>query len=178
MLLSVWPGDHHAGHAGGASRIHKVQVDSQTKELMEGCSKHLKLGLEALASKINTSSKLLERGEILEQVVWLLESVGLSAILCGVVLSLIRGGGGAKGGKKGKKGKGAVQQQFSELVDSYTSMLGGLQEVASKFLELTEKLEASISAESLVRNMSGGQQVLGADRETGGKHFSRKSCEK
>eukprot|EP00090_Calanus_glacialis_P026356 TRINITY_DN4142_c0_g1_i1.p1 TRINITY_DN4142_c0_g1~~TRINITY_DN4142_c0_g1_i1.p1 ORF type:complete len:932 (-),score=392.23 TRINITY_DN4142_c0_g1_i1:208-3003(-) len=141
---------------GVASRIHQVQVDTQTKELMGECSKHLVLGLEALASKIDTSSsKLLERGEILEQVVWLLESVGLSAILCGVVLSLIRGGGGAKGGKKGKKGKGAVQQQFSELVNSYTSMLGDLQEVASKLLELTEKLEANISAESLVTNMSG-----------------------
>ena len=153
---------------GVASRIHQVQVDTQTKEMMEGCSKHLVLGLEALASKIDTSSsKLLERGEILEQVVWLLESVGLSAILCGVVLSLIRGGGGAKGGKKGKKGKGAVQQQFSELVNSYTSMLGGLQEVASKLLELTEV----------------GYDIIGVICnffyvETGGKYFGRKSCDK
>lgn len=143
---------------GVATRIQQVQVDTQTKDLMVGSSYHLERSLEELANKIGSSShKLLERGELLEQVIWLLESVGLSAILCGVVLSLIRGGGagGSKGGKKGKKGKGAVQQQFIDLADSYSNMLMRLQGVASKLLELTEKLESSISADSLAEQMSG-----------------------
>jgi len=145
---------------GVATRLQQGQVDTQTKEMMEGAGKHLVKGLEALASKItSSSSQLLERGELLEQVVWLLESVGFSAILCGVVLSLIKGAGGgaggAKGGKKGKKGKGAVLQQFSGVVDSYTGMLGGLQGVAKRLLELIESLEANIGADSLAESMTG-----------------------
>eukprot|EP00092_Neocalanus_flemingeri_P005475 GFUD01005905.1.p1 GENE.GFUD01005905.1~~GFUD01005905.1.p1 ORF type:complete len:940 (-),score=337.38 GFUD01005905.1:210-3029(-) len=142
---------------GVSARVHQGLVDSTTKEMMESACKHLDKGLEVLASKIlSSSSQLLERGEVLEQVVWLLESVNLSAILCGVVLSLIKGGGGGgKGGKKGKKGKGAVQQQFSELVSSYTRLLAGLQGVAKKLLELTENLEANITADSLAESMTG-----------------------
>jgi len=144
-----------------ASKIHEVQVDTETKELMVGSSTHLESSLEVLAKRIESSSQeLLERGEILGAVVWLVESVGLSAILSGAVLSLLRGGGaggmgGSKGGKKGKKGKHAVQQQFTGLVDSYTNMLDRLQGVAKKLLELTEKFEASISADSLTDKISG-----------------------
>jgi len=140
-----------------ASRIQKVQVDSETKDLMVESFSHLKSSLEGLEASVESSShEFLERGEILAQLVWVLESVGLSAIMCGVVLSLVRGGGnsGAKGGKKSKKGKSAVQQQFSDLADSYTNMLINLQDVASKLLELTEKLETRFSTDSLSYEMS------------------------
>merc|ERR1719309_890127 len=139
-----------------ASRIHEVQVDTETKDLMTGCFSSLETSLESLETRIESSSQeLLERGEIFAHVVWVLESVGLCAILCGVVVSLLRGGGGAKGTKKGKKGKSAVQQQFSGLADSYTNMLTKIQDVASKLLVLTEKLETSISTDSLSNKMSG-----------------------
>ena len=122
-----------------ASRIHEVQVDTETKDLMTGCCSSLETSLESLETRIESSSQeLLERGEIFAHVVWVLESVGLCAILCGVIVSLLRGGGGAKGTKKGKKGKSAVQQQFSGLADSYTNMLTKIQGVASKLLVLTE----------------------------------------
>lgn len=141
-----------------AVRLHQGQVDSQTKEMMEGASKHLEKGLETLGNKItSSSSQLLERGELLEFVVWFLESVGLSAILCGVVMSLIRGvggAGGAKGGKKGKKGKGTVLAQFSCLLDSYKTLVENMQEVAKKLLELTENLEAKITTESLTESLA------------------------
>merc|ERR1712240_903253 len=74
-------------------------------------------------------------------------------IMCGVVLSLVRGGGNS-GAKGGKKGKSAVQQQFSDLADSYTNMLINLQDVASKLLELTKKLETRFSTDSLSYEMS------------------------
>jgi len=141
---------------GVATRLQQGLVDNQTKDMMEYTCKHLGKGLEVLFNKISSSSnQLLERGEILQQVVWLLESVGLTAILCGVILSLIRGGGGGgKGGKKGKKGKGAVLQKFSELVHSYTNMLGELQGVAKRLLELIETLEANIASDSLTESIA------------------------
>jgi len=141
-----------------ASRIHQVQVDTETKDLMSGCCSHLETSLEVLTTRIESSSQeLLERGEIFAHIVWVLESVGLCAILCGVVVSLVRGGGhnGAKGVKKGKKGKNAVQQQFSVLAESYTNMLTKIQEVASKLLVLTEKLETRVSTDSLSKRMTG-----------------------
>ena len=60
-------------------------------------------------------------------------------------------------GKKGKKGKGAVQQQFIDLADSYSNMLMRLQGVASKLLELTEVeqiIKVFILFTNLFRNWS------------------------
>jgi hypothetical protein len=74
----------------------------QTKDMMEGCCKQLVLGLEGLAGKI-----LVSRVEC--HLAW-----------SGLVLDQWRGSWRYTGREEEKKD--------SDLVDSYTCMLGGLQE--------------------------------------------------
>ena len=76
---------------------------------------------------------LMARRELLQETVWLVETLGLTTALSGVVFSIMRGGTG-KGGKKTKKGKGSVLQQFSDFTGCYTKLIENLEQ-AIKTLE-------------------------------------------
>ena len=103
--------------------------------------------LSVLSNDVNTHSlHLCHRRELLEAICWHLETLGLASILCGVIVTLMKGGGGAgaKMGKKAKKGRGAVTQQYLASVETVNSGIG-------KFYEANKHLEdiVNVSGENL-----------------------------
>ena len=68
---------------------------------------------------------LMARRELLQETVWVVETLGLTTALSGVVFSIMKGGTG-KGGKKTKKGKGLVLQQFLDFTGCYTKLMENL----------------------------------------------------
>ena len=90
-----------------------------------------------LSNDVNTHGlHLYHRRELLEAITWHLETIGLASILCGVILTLMKGGGGvaAKLGKKTKKGRGAVTQR-------YFTCIGTVNSGVDKFYEANKHLE-------------------------------------
>ena len=104
-------------------------------------SEAVKAGLAAVGESVATcvaglvenieanGGSLLARRELLQETVWLVETLGLTTALSGVVFSVMRGGEG-KGGKKTKKGKGVVLQQYSDLTGCYTKLVENLEQAA------------------------------------------------
>ena len=90
--------------------------------------------VSGLAENIEANGgSLLARRELLQETVWLVETLGLTTALSGVIFSIMRGGSG-KGGKKAKKGKGLVLQQFLDFTGCYTKLTENLEQ-AIKTLE-------------------------------------------
>ena len=104
--------------------------------------------LSSLSDQVNTHSlHLYHRRELLESIMWHLETIGLSCILFGVIVTLMKGAGagagGGKGAKKGKKGKGAVIQKYSDFVENVNSAI-------EKFHQADKKLEDIVNVSHFV----------------------------
>ena len=104
--------------------------------------------LSSLSDQVNTHSlHLYHRRELLEGIMWHLETIGLSCILFGVIVTLMKGAGagagGGKGAKKGKKGKGAVIQKYSDFVENVNSAI-------EKFHQADKKLEDIVNVSHFV----------------------------
>ena len=97
--------------------------------------------LTVLSNDVNTHGlQLYHRRELLEAITWHLETLGLASILCGAMVTLMRGGGGAgaKVGKKIKKGRGAVTQRYLTCVETVNSGI-------DKFYEANKNLEEIVN---------------------------------
>jgi len=140
-----------------ASDIYAESDIKSIQEKMRAAIKHIENGLNHLESRIDSmSTQLLERGYIFEQIVWILEAIGLCAVLVGVILSLLRGSSGdsSKGGKKGKKGKYPIQHKFSGLSESYSFLLDKMVEAAKRLSCNVEKWESDLLTDELSKSIS------------------------
>ena len=118
------------------SQMLSEKVDSKMASVSEAAA-GLSERLGVLSEAVNTHSiHLYHRQELLEAITWHLETLGLASILCGAIVTIMRGasGAGAKGGKKNKRGRGAVVQQYTDSVETVNTAIDKFHE-ANKLLE-------------------------------------------
>jgi len=123
-----------------------LKVIKLVKELLTGddvkidvddISNSLEKNLEDLSESINANSlNLYLRRELLETIMWHLETIGLCCVLFGVIGSILRGPGSSTKGKKIKRGK--VLEKFSHCLEPVNNLV-------EKFLKANKKLEDTVN---------------------------------
>merc|ERR1712133_3901 len=115
--------------------------------------------LSSLSDQVNTHSlHLYHRRDLLESIMWHLETIGLSCILFGVIVTVMKGtgagAGGNKGAKKGKKGgKGAVIQKYSDFVENVNSAIEKFHQADKKLEDIVNVFEANLSLATLAESL-------------------------
>ena len=129
--------------------------DSASLEAAAEAGAALGDALVSLSESVRTHSlHLFHRRELLEAVTWHLETVSLVCVLCGTIVTLMRGAGAAKtAGKKGKKGRGGVLPQYAESVSLINSAI-------DKFHDLNKQLEDVVNVSTYLCGVGGGVSCI------------------
>ena len=79
-----------------------------------------------------------------------METVSFSAILCGVIHSIIRPAGQVKSRKNKKKQNKEVEPQFTNIVENYNTMVGMVEEGLNGLVNMVQEFE-----KQMVKDMVG-----------------------
>ena len=94
--------------------------------------------LDKLSEAVRSYSlQLSRRRELLESIVWMMETLGLVCVLAGSMVAIMKGSdAGKEQGKKNKKGKAGVLPQFSQHTQPFNSLLENCSQANAKLEEI------------------------------------------